>query len=183
MIIRPNRFNIYLILCFAVGLTAGCKTEESQRNKQLSTIQLHQEMNPDPMGRTEEIAVYREQPVSFIVSKEPFLNHASIKEAKVIDVMGGFALRIEFDQEGSLLLEQYSSASRSRHIAVFSQWDDTPEEKLNHGRWLAAPKIQTHITDGVFIFTPDASREEAEKIVLGLNNVAKKFATGQPGKW
>src|SRR5262249_39514873 len=151
--------------------------------KQLSTFQLHQEMNPDPMGRTQQIAVYREHPVSFTVSKEPFLNQGNVKEAKVIDVMGGFALRIEFDQEGSMLLEQYSSASRGRHIAAFSQWGDSPQVKLNQGRWLAAPKIQTHITDGVFIFTPDATREEAEQIALGLNNVAKKQATGQLLKW
>src|SRR6266581_5839716 len=111
MIIRADRFNIYLILYMAAGLAAGCKTEESQRNKQLSTVQLHQEMNPDPMGRTEQVAVYREHPIGFVVSKEPFLNQGNVKEAKVIDVMGGFALRIEFDQEGSLLLEQYSSAT------------------------------------------------------------------------
>jgi len=31
----------------------------------------------------------------------------------------------------------------------------------------------------VLVFTPDASPEEAEKIVVGLNNMAKKIAKGK----
>src|SRR5436190_14350675 len=122
MIIQLARFNIYLVLGLAVGLVAGCKTdEESKREKERSTFQLRQESNPDPMGRTEQISVYREHPVRFVVSRVPFLNEAQVKEAKVIDVVGGFALRIEFDKEGALLLEEYTSATRGGHIAVFSQ--------------------------------------------------------------
>jgi hypothetical protein len=36
------------------------------------------------------------------------------------------------------------------------------------------------ISDGVLVFTPDASREEADRIVLGLNNVAKEAQKGVP---
>jgi hypothetical protein len=179
MMIRRNRFNIYLVLCAIVAFSAGCKTEEGNRKKQLSTLQLHEEANPDVTGRTEAVQVYREHPVTFTVTKVPFLAESHIKEAKVVEVVGGFALRIDFDKEGEMLLEQYTSAGRGRHIAVFSQWEETAELKVNAGRWLAAPLIKTHITDGVFIFTPDASREEVDKIVLGLNNVAKKLDTGK----
>ena len=42
-------------------------------------------------------------------------------------------------------------------------------------RWLAAPRISQRIKDGVLVFTPDATREEAERIVRGLNNVAIKL--------
>ena len=45
---------------------------------------------------------------------------------------------------------------------------------LAENRWLAAPVIPSRIGNGVLTFTPDASREEADQIVLGLNNVAKK---------
>ena len=183
MSIRRNRFNIYLAVCLIFGLTAGCQTEQSKRDKEVSTLQLRQEVNPDPMGRTEQISVDRDHPVKFTVSRVPFLNESNVKEAKVIEVVGGFALRIEFDKEGSWLLEEYTSATRGRHIAVFCQWVDTPDSKLNAGRWLGAPKIQTHITDGVFIFTPDASREECDKIAHGLNDVARKMGTGQEPKW
>jgi preprotein translocase subunit SecD len=167
-------------------LTLSCKTkssEESKHEKELAHIELRQETNPDPMGRTESVQVYRLHPVTFTVSKEAFLTERNVKAAKVVDTMGGFGLRIEFDKEGSMLLEQYTSASRGRHVAVFGQWDEPPEKKLNKGRWLAAPKIQTHVSNGVFIFTPDATREEAEQIALGLNNIAKDLGTGQEPKW
>ena len=42
-------------------------------------------------------------------------------------------------------------------------------------RWLAAPLITKRISDGVFIFTPDASKEETERIVNGLKNVIKQL--------
>ena len=38
-----------------------------------------------------------------------------------------------------------------------------------------APAVSKRISDGLFVFTPDASREEADEIVMGLNNVAKKM--------
>jgi len=43
------------------------------------------------------------------------------------------------------------------------------------GRWLAAPLINRRMADGMITFTPDASREETEKFVEGLNNSAKKL--------
>jgi hypothetical protein len=48
-------------------------------------------------------------------------------------------------------------------------------------RWLAAPQITKHLSAGVFTFTPDATREEAERIVTGLNNVAEKVK--KDSKW
>jgi hypothetical protein len=41
-------------------------------------------------------------------------------------------------------------------------------------RWLAAPIVRKRIGDGKLIFTPDATREECDTIVTGLNAVAKK---------
>jgi preprotein translocase subunit SecD len=186
MMNRWFRFNIYFAIAVSLGLVSGCMsahTEKSKDKKPLSTLHLHQEMHADPMGRTEEALVFRAQPVKLIVNKDPFLTEANIKEAKVIDNMGGFALSIQFDKQGSWLLEEYTAASRGKHIAVYCQFMPGGEHKLNTGRWLAAPLIQNHIADGVFIFTPDATREEAERIATGLNDVASKLQTGQEVKW
>ena len=46
--------------------------------------------------------------------------------------------------------------------------------RYTEARWLAAPMITRRITNGLFVFTPDCSREEAERIVLGLNHVARQ---------
>ena len=40
-----------------------------------------------------------------------------------------------------------------------------------YDRWIAALLITRRIADGLLTFTPDASREEADAMVLGWNNV------------
>ncbi|HWI56594.1 MAG TPA: hypothetical protein VNZ22_05170 [Bacillota bacterium] len=178
-----NRFNIYFMLAVALTLVCGCKTEASKRKKVLSTFRLHQEVNPDLNGRSQQVPIYRQNPITLTVSTAPFLTESNIKAAQVVDVLGGFVIHIQFDRQGTWLLEQYTAASRSKHIAVFSQFTEKGAEKLNKGRWLAAPKVQTHITDGLFVFTPDATHEEAEQIVLGLNNVAAKTHADETSNW
>ncbi len=175
MVIRWNRFNIYFLAGLLSLAVSGCKTEQGKLDKEHASFRVHQQMNPDPMGRTEQVAVYREHPVNFTIDKNPVVTEGNIKEAKVVDVVGGFALRIQLDRQGSWLLEQATAGLRGRHIVIFSQWVDPPDEKINQGRWLAAPRVQNHISDGVLVFTPDASRYEAEQIARGLNNVAKKL--------
>ncbi len=179
MITRWGRFNIYLLALLTVGLavTAGCRSAEGKRRKMLSTLRLHAEMRPDTLGRTERIEVFRAQPYWMTIDKQPFLTEANIKEAKVVDAMGGFALQLQFDRQGSWILEQYTAAMRGKHSAVFSQFVSPGEEKINQGRWIAAPLVNNHIADGLLSFTPDASRAEADQIALGLNNVARKLAT------
>jgi hypothetical protein len=180
MMIGRSRFNLYLVLALGLGLICGCNTTETKRKKVLSTFRLHQEVTPDASNRSQQVNVYRDHPVAFTVDRAPFLTEVNVKEAKIIDALGGFALSIQFDRQGTWLLEEYTTANRGRHLAIFSQFDEPNEEKLNPGRWLAAPLIQNHITDGLLIFTPDASRAEVEQLVLGLNNVAKKVQGTEP---
>ncbi|HLH56172.1 MAG TPA: hypothetical protein VKY92_21405 [Verrucomicrobiae bacterium] len=187
MLIRTTGFNLYLILIAALLPGLGCRSPESKQKsaekKILSTLRVHLEDRPDPMGRTETAEVYRASPVTFTIDKAPFLSEAFVKEAKVTDVMGGFALEVQFDRQGSWLLEQYTSANRTKHLVIFSQFVNPGEEKINQGRWLAAPQISNHITDGLLIFTPDATRDEAKRIALGLNHVAEKLSTGKEPKF
>jgi hypothetical protein len=173
------RLNLYLVLVATVGLFCGCASPERKRTKALSTIRLHQEMRADASGRTIPVQVLRAQPFSLTVEKQPFLDDGSVKEAKVVDALGGFAIEIKFDKKGGWLLENYTSALRGKHLAIFAQWGIAPEYGLNEGRWLAAPLVTDRITSGVLLFTPDATRQEADQIVSGLNNVAKKLKTGR----
>jgi len=178
MRIRWQRFNIYLAL--ALGLACGCKAPVLHKPPMVvSTLRLHEEAHRGPMGGTEAVTVHRDPPLTLTISKAFFLSEANVKTAKVIDTIGGFALSIQFDRQGSWLLEQYSLDARGKHIAIFSQFVNHGEEKINQGRWLAAPKIAARITDGLLNFTPDVTREEADQIVLGLNNVAKKAQEGE----
>jgi preprotein translocase subunit SecD len=181
MMISRFGFNTYLAVGLAAALLAvsGCRTAESKRKKALATFRVHLESNPRPNSLTEQITVGREHPEVFTIEKDPFLTESHVKSAKVIDAYGGFALSVAFDRQGAWLLEQYTAANRGRHLAIFSQFPTPPDEKLNEGRWLAAPYISEIITNGVLTFTPDATREEADQIVLGLTHVATKIQSGE----
>jgi preprotein translocase subunit SecD len=117
----------------------------------------------------------RSDPVLITIARDPILTEANIAAARVIDTPGGFAIEIQFDENGSWLLEQYSAANPGGHFAVFGQWGD----KLANGRWLAAPLITHRIANGALSFTPDTSRAEAGQLVLGLNKVAAKIRKGE----
>jgi preprotein translocase subunit SecD len=176
MMIRLERFNTYLLVALAAAAVAfcGCQTTAQKKpDKLLSTLRLHLETSRDASTASEPVPVYREKPVWVNVEKMPSLTEGSVSAASVIDAVGGYALRIEFDHRGATFLETCSTANRGRRIAIFCQFG----QDLKTFRWLAAPVISHRISDGVLVFTPDATREEAEEIALGLNNVSKKVHT------
>ena len=88
-------------------------------------------------------------------------------EATVVEAVGGFMLRIQYDRHGTGVLEIATHRMRNQHIAIHSSFPET--------RWLAAPIIDGPISNGLLVFTPDATREEADRIAKGLNALAKKL--------
>jgi hypothetical protein len=167
------RFNLYLLLA-AVTL-AGCQTDKEKKDKHLSSLRFHVESRIPMPDRNETVSVLRSSPVLVTVDKVPFLTEASILKAVLLETPDGFAIQVKFDEPGALIFEQYTAANQGHHFGIFSQWS----EKTVDSRWIAAPIISHRYKDGVYSFTPDTSREEAEKIVTGLNHMAEKIAKGQ----
>ena len=161
------RFNLYL--CVGLAVCVGCQTAAHKRKYQPSTLRVHIEVHPGEATVSLPVPIYREHPVMVNVDKTPVLTEASVADAQVVNTVGGFAIRLQFDREGTWVLEQRSLDSRGQRFAIFSMFG--PD--LKESRWLAAPIIGRRITDGVLIFTPDATRAEADEVVLGLNNVAR----------
>ena len=179
MKLRLSPFNIYFVACLVLltlGLAGCASSEESKKKKEEAVVQLYLEAEFDTGDKTQVIPVYRAAPVPIRVFKQPFLDSASLTEAAVVDAVGGFAIVLRFDFHGILALETTSTSYKGNRLAVLAEWPES--------RWLAAPRMTTRITDGSIIFTPDASREEAERIVRGLNNVAVKLGNRpkQPSK-
>jgi len=170
MMIRWDRFNLYLSLALAATLVAGCRSPESKRRKQLTVFRVHLEVHPDGSTLNEPAPIYRQKPVMVNIEKTPFVSELEVSDAKVLDVMGGFAIQVQFDRHGSWLIEERSIANRGKRFAIHCQFG----EHLKEARWLAAPVISRRISNGVLVFTPDATRAEADEIVLGLNNVARE---------
>ncbi len=160
-----RRINCYLALAASLAWVSGCVSpEEKQRRQEASTLKLHLQIDFDTGEKTQLIEVVRAKPTVLRVEKVPFLDESHLVDAAVVDTIGGFAIQVKFDFHGSLALESVSTTHRNKCVAIYSLFTE--------GRWLGAPQLNARITDGMLIFTPDATREEAERIVRGLNNVA-----------
>jgi preprotein translocase subunit SecD len=166
-------FNIIPALAATVALLCGCQM--FGQKDLLGALRIHVQTNPNALNMSQTISVMRSNPVLLTIGRDPILTEANVVAAKIMDTPGGFAIEIQFDETGAWLLEQYSAANPGGHFAIFGQWGD----KLANGRWLAAPIITRRIANGVLAFTPDASRTEADQLVLGLNHVAAKIRKGQ----
>jgi hypothetical protein len=167
------------LLALSLLLAGGCSSPEQRRKKEYSAVRVHLEAPAAPASRSQPVPVYRAKPVFINVENAPFLSEHNVKAAAVIDVPGGFDLKLELDRRGTWLLEQYSSGNPSRRLVIFAQFASVTIPGQIEARWLAAIKLTHRITDGVLTFTPDATREEAEQIALGLNNTARKLNIGK----
>ncbi|MSU59197.1 MAG: hypothetical protein EXS35_13695 [Pedosphaera sp.] len=169
MVIRLWQFNSYLLAAAGLALLTGCQSAGSQHEKQVATLRVFLEVNATGTDRTQSAKISRSHPIELTVDRAPILDESEIIEARVADTVGGFAIIVSFDWRGTMLLEQYSAANPGKHLAIVAQFG----EKLAETRWLAAPLINHRISEGRLGFTPDATRAEADEIVLGLNNHAK----------
>ena len=163
--IRFARFNIYL-LALTLLLAAGCKTaEEKKKSKELTLLFVHIETNSDGSERNKGVTILRSSPIEVNIERDPFLTQNDVEAAFVVaNPQGGFWIKVQFNRHGALLLENASTTFKGKRFAILSQFGDA--------RWLAAPIITQRITNGQLVFTPDATFDEAERIVRGLNNVA-----------
>ncbi len=169
MVIRPSRFNIYLLLATALLVAVGCETVASKSKNQIATLRVHLEAPNHPSDMTEKVSVLRASPITVKIEKTAFLNETDIASAKVIESGDEFILSIQLNQMGQRLLEQYSSANPQRRFAIRSQFRQGTNV---FDRWLAAPLITRRVSDGVLSFSADADREEADIIVKGWNKAA-----------
>ena len=95
------------------------------------------------------------------------LDENHVVAATVEEQHGGFVIRIKFNRQGDWILERATVMHRGKHLAIHSDFGVS--------RWLAAPLITGKNSTGEMVFTPDCTREEAERFARGLNNVVKKI--------
>jgi hypothetical protein len=171
MLIRVLWFNTYLLLALVLALSAGCQSGKAQdptrRGKNAdASLRVHLQVNPDGSDANAPVSIGREHPFQLNVEKTAFITEFQIEKASVVDGLGGFSIAIQFNKQGTMLLEMQTTANKGRHLAIAAEFGEM--------RWLAAPLITRRLADGQLIFTPDATRAEAERIVNGLNRVAKR---------
>ena len=168
-----RRFNLYFlpaILCLALG----CHTQSKDKDKAIGILRVHIESETQAAGG-KTVQVLRAEPVSINIVNQAILSEADLVSARLLEAPGGCALQLQFNSAGAWTLEQFSSINPGKHLVIFGQWG----EKKEDGRWLAAPLITRRINNGIISFTPDMSRDDAYRFVLGLNNFSKKMHEGQ----
>jgi preprotein translocase subunit SecD len=161
-------FNIYLL---GALIFCGCATDP--KKKELAAIRLHLEKNDDGHLRTGPVLV-TQQRIPVNVDREYFLSEGDVINAEVVETMGGYAIELFFDGQGAHTLDMATTSNKGQRIAILVQYP-LPDKK-QFSRWVAAPMIQKRIANGVFIFTPDLTREEAERVTRGLKNAAEQAA-------
>lgn len=166
---RQCVFNGFLV-CVTLLLAAGCaSSEERKRKKEISSLRIHVEADPSSSDRGSAISVHRTKPILLNIEREAVLDERNVSTATVVDQPGGlFSVEIQLDRRGSWILERTTVMNKSKHLVIFSQFGE-------QARWLAAPVIGAKNSSGRLVFTPDATREEADRFVRGLNNTAKKI--------
>jgi hypothetical protein len=172
---RRRAFNLFLGLAAAL-LLAGCATsEERKQRKDYSNLRVHVE-SEQSRDRSSAVTVFRENPIRINVEGEPVIDEHDVVSAAVVDQPGGtFSIQVRLNRHGTWTLERVTVMARGRHLVIFSYFGQS--------RWLAAPEITGKNSTGMLTFTPDATREEAERIVRGLNNVAKKLVKKENWPW
>jgi hypothetical protein len=163
---RVRVFNGFLVL-LAVAMAAGCGTSEERKKKnELSNIRVHVESDTRT-DQSSAISVIRSSPTRLNIEREPLLDEHNVVGATLEEQPGGFAVRVKLDRQGTWILERTTVVNRGKHLAIHAHFGED--------RWLAAPLITAKNSTGSLTFTPDATREEAERFVRGLNNVVRKL--------
>jgi preprotein translocase subunit SecD len=167
MKINRAAINFYLTGIGLLALTlmiGGCKSMGKQR-KETVTLRLYLETPGEQADPVTKVPIFRAHPVYIAIDRTPFLDENMVSHAEVVEDRAGFALRIDFNSHGKLVLETVSGTNPGRRIAVKSVFN-------GELRWLGAPVISRHLSSGSLTFTPDATREEIETITKGLNKLA-----------
>ncbi|MCU0789209.1 MAG: hypothetical protein MUC91_13670 [Verrucomicrobia bacterium] len=136
----------------------------------LTLLRVQLEAMPHGAVGTQTIYVPRSQPIPVTVETLYLLTEENVVQARMVQQFGTYAMEIQFNQWAIPLLEHNSSSHQGRRLAIQAQWGP----KKEYARWLAAPKMSKRIINGTITFTPDATLEECQQIVAGLNNNARK---------
>lgn len=169
-----DRINIYFT-ALAATLLIGCGAAVSDAGKkggsELATIRVHLETNADNLGMSRKIEVGPEPLQSFSIAG-PALGEVHLMAAQLWEGNAGeYAIHLQFDRSGVQTLEMYSMSYRGKRLAIFSQFP--------HPRWVGTVRMDRRIADGTLLFRPDATREEAQRIVSGLNKAVAKLKKAQ----
>lgn len=179
MVTERRRINFYLFALNTMLLAAlagmpglGCAERDAHGNKRKpAQLRFHLEANNDVPDRLTTVTLGRAAPFSYTVARWPMFKDDQVVAATLLEKDGLYSIRIKLDHQGGTMLNQLSSANNGRRIAVWADFGEV--------RWIGSIFIAKRITNGELTFTPDTTKEQAERIVDGVNYLAKLSAEGR----
>ncbi len=165
---RINTYFAAAVLLLLVAATGCASNPKSKEEKDRTLLSLHLQTDQEGGPKIKHVAVFRQAPMYVNIESDPYVDSGSIEGAAVLDDAGAFSIQLKFNNHGAMQLDQMTSGNHGKRVIIFCKWDDEI-------RWIGAKVINRRSSDGIFVFTPDATREEAGRIVRGLNNVAKEL--------
>lgn len=163
--------SIFTAVAFAL-VAAGCSSSEKEKKKEYTAIRFHAETIGDSTQGI-PVTVLRSAPITLRVEADAAADERDIVSARLDDVLGGYAITVNFTTHGRMVMEMASVSRLGLRLAVKATWTIGPGQTAT--RWLAAPVMNQGLSSGAFSFSPDCTREEALQIVRGINNVAVKL--------
>ncbi len=144
------------------------KKKEKEDKKKFSITKFFLETPRGSQTFVQEVEVYRAYPEKISIGTREFLDDRDFKDVSIVDTEdGSFKIEFVLNSDGSSILQDVTTRYRGRRMVIFSNFGDP--------RYLGAPKIERTISDGIVQITPDASREEAERFVLGMKNTIRQL--------
>lgn len=147
-------FTRLLLVLSLLGLTACA----SKPPKNAATLSMHLPAPASLPDYRRMPVVLRMPAISLYIDKFAVLTERDLETAAVTGAGDGFAIRLVFGRHGTIELDRLSLNNRGELLVI-----------LINGVPVAAPMLKQRIVDGYFEFTPDLTREQAEKVVEGLN--------------
>ena len=133
---------------------------------------------PQQGEETQLLKVYQAKPKLVYIDPKPVMRGDSgmITLSKVIDTQDGLhAIQLDFTTLGQSVMEHITTNFRSRQLYIVLATNDD-HSKTNKVKMTC---IGSHYINQTFstplVFTPDASRDESEKITKLLNNTLKDY--------
>jgi len=150
-----------------LGLTA-CHTGPP---KDAVTLRMHLPASPALQPTRRMMVEVHTPAMSLQVDRLPVLSENDLDHAELVGEGENYDMRLTFTTHGTIVLDTVTINARGQQLVIM----------LNNIA-VAAPMLSHRIADGVFEFTPDMPREEAEKVVKGLMESVKWLAKHPGGK-
>ena len=171
----------HLIIAAFVLLTSllGCVRKYSvDTDRDKAQLALFIQGFPKQGEDTKLLKVYQAKPKLVYIDPKPVMRGDSgmITSSKVINTQDGLhAIQLDFTTLGQSVMEHITTNFRARQLYIVLAKNDD-HSKTNKVRMTC---IGSHYINRTFssplVFTPDASREESEKITKLLNNTLKDY--------